>query len=351
MARKQAVKVRGVYEYPKDSGVYWIQYFDRGRRHRERIGARVLAIAVREKRRTEIREGRYFPNLRRRAVLFDDLLDDYRTWAKREGRAIIKGKGCYQRLLDTFGGKRADVVTLADVEHFKHALAERVSVATVNRNLTLLRAIFNRGIRHGRIEASPMRAMKLDKENNWRRRVLSAVEEPRLMRSLPKRLRPLAIVALHTGMRLGELLALTWKDIDLASGTITIHEAKSGEGRIAWMSPVAIATLKTRRRQQIRGGLAGGDLTVMRERYVFQEARGSARTSLWRDWHPALRKAKITDLHFHDLRHTYASRLVSDGVDLYTVKTLLGHKTMRMTERYAHVADDHLREAVARLAR
>ena len=214
----------------------------------------------------------------------------------------------------SFGGKRADAVTLADVERFKHALAERVSVATVIGICTFLRAVFNRGIRHGRIAASPMRAMKLDKENNWRRRVLSAAEEPRLMRSLPKRLRPLAMVALHTGMRLGELLALTWKDIDLRGGTITIREVSPG--RIAWMSPVAIATLKTLRPQQIRGGSAGGDLTIMRERYVFQEARGSARTSLWRDWHPALRKAKIADLHFHDLRHTYASRLVSDGVDL-----------------------------------
>src|SRR5579863_6660920 len=164
MAHKEAVKVRGVYEYPKGSGVYWIQYFDRGRRHRERIGSRALAIAVREKRRTESREGKYFPNLRRRAVLFDDLLNDYREWAEREGRAIIKGSRCYQRLLDDFGGKRADAVALADVERFKHTLAEKVSVATVNRNLTLLRAIFNRGIRHGRIAASPMRVMKLDKE-------------------------------------------------------------------------------------------------------------------------------------------------------------------------------------------
>lgn len=351
MTHDEEQKVRGVYEHPKGSDVYWIHYYDHGRRHRERIGSRKLAVAVLEKRRTEIREKKYFPNLHRRAALFDDLLNDYRTWAKREGRAIIKGTRCYERLLDSFGGKRADGITLAEVERFKHALAERVSVATVNRNLTLLRAIFNRGIRHGRIESSPMRAMKLDKENNWRRRVLSAVEEPRLMHALPKRLRPLAVAALHTGMRLGELLALTWKDIDLAAGTITIREAKSGEGRIAWMSPVAIATLKTLRRHQIRGGSAGGNLTTMRERYVFQEARGSARTSLWRDWHPALRKAKIADLHFHDLRHTYASRLVSDGVDLYTVKTLLGHKTMRMTERYAHVAADHLRQAVARLVR
>src|SRR5271163_4118748 len=158
MANKEPEKVRGVYEYPKGSGVYWIHYYDHGQRHRERVGRFSLAKAALEKRRTEIRERKYFPNLRRRVVLFDDLLDDYRKWAEREGRAIIKGEGCYERLLTPFGGKRADAVTLADVERFKHALAERVGVATVNRNLTLLRAVFNRGIRHGRLAASPMRA-------------------------------------------------------------------------------------------------------------------------------------------------------------------------------------------------
>lgn len=349
MARKETQKVRGVYEHPKGSDVWWIQYFDQGRRHRERIGRRALAIAVREKRRTEIREGRYFPTANGRAALFDDLLSDYREWAKREGRAIIKGEGCYARLLGTFGAKRADAITLADVERFKHMLAERVSVATVNRNLTLLRAIFNRGLRHDRIKGSPMRTMKLDKENNWRRRVLSAEEEPRLLRALPKRLRPLAVGALHTGMRLGELLALTWKDIDFANGTIIIREAKSGEGRIAWMSPIASATLKALRRERIGGGAAGADLSIVRDQHVFQDARGAARTNLWRYWCVALKKARIEDLRFHDLRHTFASRLVNQGVDLYRVKTLIGHKTLRMTERYAHVAAEHLREAVNRL--
>jgi integrase len=343
-------KVRGVYEHPKGTGVWWIHYYEHGRRHRERIGSYRLAVAVLEKRRTEIREGRYFDNRRNRTPLFDDLLDDYREWANLEGKAIINGQGCYERLLAYFGGKRADSIALADVERFKHELGERVSIATVNRNLTLLRAIFNRAIRHARVDASPMRTMKLDKENNWRRRVLSAEEEPRLIEALPERLWPLVLVAIHTGMRLGELLALTWRDVDLASGTITIREAKSGEGRIAWMSPVAAATLRTLRRKQIQDGAVVADVGQMRGGYVFQEARGSSRTCLWRYWQPALRKAGIENLHFHDLRHTFASRLVARGIDIYRVKTLMGHKTLRMTERYAHVADEHLREAVQRLA-
>jgi integrase len=350
MASRQGKKLRGVYEHPAGSGVWWIQYFEHGRRHREKIGPRALAIAVREKRRTEIREGRYFPNLRRRTVLLDDLVAEYRAWAKREGRAIIKGDQCYSRLLGEFGGKRADNISLADIEAFKHKLAERLSVATVNRNLALLRAIFNRALVHDRIERSPMKGVKFERENNMRRRFLLDDEEPRLMAALPVRLRPLAAVALHTGMRLGELLNLCWKDVDFAAATILVREAKAGEGRVAWMSPVASETLKALRQKQIRDGAAGGDITAMRERYLFQEARGAARTNLWRYWRAALLKAGINDLRFHDLRHTFGSRLVNQDVPLYTVKELLGHKTLKMTERYSHLEPGHLRDAVNRLA-
>ena len=109
-------------------------------------------------------------------------------------------------------------------------MRERVSVATTNRNLTLLRAIFNRALKHGRITESPMREMKLAKENNTRVRFIEEAEEARLIEALPERFRPLAIVALHTGARRGELLGLRWNDIDFATDTITIRKSKSGEG-------------------------------------------------------------------------------------------------------------------------
>jgi integrase len=187
-------------------------------------------------------------------------------------------------------------------------------------------------------------------EDGRRRRVLTPEEEPRLIEALQERLRPLLLVAIHTGMRLGELLALTWKDVDLGSGTIAIREAKSGEERIAWMSPIARATLQALRAKQIQESAASDSVALIRGSYIFGAALGSARTCLWRYWQPALRKAGIEDLRFHDLRHTFATRLVARGIDIYRVKTLIGHKTLRKTERYAHVADEHLREAVERLA-
>ena len=222
-----------------------------------------LVLNVLAKRRTEIREARYFEPSQKRAALFDDLLADYRKWAEREGKAIIKGVECWERLLRTFGGKRAPEIKLRDIEDFAHAMRERVSVATSNRNLTLLRAIFNRALKHGRITESPMREMKLAKENNTRVRFIEEAEEARLIEALPERFRPLVIVALHTGARRGELLALRWNDIDFATDTITIRKSKSGEGRRIPMNSIAAETLRSVRQRQIREGAPTLDLSAI----------------------------------------------------------------------------------------
>jgi integrase len=349
MAHKERSKVRGVYEQPPGSGVWWIQYFEHGRRHREKIGPRALAIAVREKRRTEIREGRYFPNLRRRAVLFEDLLAEYREAKRREGKEVQRGEYGYLRLLDAFGGRRADAVTARDVEAFRDQLQETLAPASVVRHLTLLRAIFNRAVRDGLISSLPTRNVRWPKENNKRVRCLSEDEEARLMNVLPERLGPLVTVALNTGMRRGELIALRWKDIDLVNCTVAIRRAKSGEGRRLPINEQAHEVLSKMRRERIREGGAGGDVVAFREAVVFGPSAAAMVMALKRHFGRALREAEIEDFHFHDLRHTAASRLAMAGVDLYTIGELLGHKTLTMTRRYAHLLPDHLKRAVAML--
>src|SRR5208282_948005 len=170
---EQVMTARGVYEHPKGSGFWWIHYYDHGRRHRERIGARALAIAVREKRRTEIREGRYFPAARRRAALFDDLLREYREAKEREGKEVQRGEYGYRRLLEEFGGRRADVIAARDVEALRDRLMETLAPASVVRHLSLLRAILNSAIRDGRLATLPTRGVKWPKENNRRVRCLA----------------------------------------------------------------------------------------------------------------------------------------------------------------------------------
>lgn len=342
MARKGS-KDRGLFER---NGVWWIRYMDgHGQERRERIGAKGLARRVYEKRKTEIREGTYFPPDRRRSVLFDEILEDYREQAQATGRAVLRGESGYHRLGHLFGGKRVDTITPKDVETFRDQLAEETSPATANRHLTLLRAIFRRAIRDEKMGSSPFRAVEFLKENNTRVRYLTPSEEQRLLKALPYLLWPLVVVAIHTGMRKGELLNLRWQDVDFYSKTITIRRAKAGEGRRLPMNDVVRETLMELRKQRIRQGKAKG--RELLSPYVFCATHGGHMFNLKREWYHALKQAKIHDLHFHDLRHTFASRLVMAGVDLYRVQTLLGHKTPMMTLRYAHLSPAHLREAVA----
>jgi integrase len=144
---------------------------------------------------------------------------------------------------------------------------------------------------------------------------------------------PLTLLALNTGMRKGELTALTWDDIDIPNKVLTVRAgyAKSGSARHIPLNAEAIAVLRTlRKAQQGQGRL-------------FDVG------SVSKAWHGVLDAAKIEDFRFHDLRHTFASNLVMAGVALNTVRELLGHGDIKMTLRYAHLAPSHKAEAVAAL--
>jgi len=167
---------------------------------------------------------------------------------------------------------------------------------------------------------------------NARERWLSVEEEKLLLvkATNPEWLRPLIIVALHTGMRRGEILNLTWKDIDFVRRVIRVMQSKNGEKRTIPMSQTVLMTLK------------GFGKVIDISGRVFPIAVRSLREA----YDKTLEKAGIKDFHFHDLRHTFATRLVQNGVDLYKVKELLGHKTIVMTMRYSHHYPESLRSSI-----
>ena len=113
----------------------------------------------------------------------------------------------------------------------------------------------------------------------------------------------------------------------LSLGVLTVREAKSGEGRRMPLNNVVRKTLLRLHQERGQALTGNGSSSGERNGHVFSAPEGGYLYNLNRDWYPALRHADLSDLHFHDLRHTFASRLVMRGVDLYTVQTLLGHKT------------------------
>jgi integrase len=211
--------------------------------------------------------------------------------------------------------------------------------STANRYLALLKKIFSIAVEEGYLDKSPAsRIKKFPGADRPKERILSNDEEARLMAVSSPGLRSVLVVALNTGMRYGEILNLTWGQIDFNSMQLTVEKTKSGKPRAIPFNAALQAELTALKR---RNG---------RSPYVFPNPKtGEPVTTIKTAFHTACRRAGISGLRFHDLRHTFASRLVENGADIEIVRFLLGHSSLEMTQRYVHSTDERRRLAVEKL--
>jgi len=256
----------------------------------------------------------------------------------------IRAKGCQLIIKDDIENARLELAR-GRFLGFRHKVdkekAEKHrSTATVNRYLATFKSAFLLAIENEKVTKNPFRKVKLQKENNTRTstrvRFLTEDEEARLFKVIPSQWHAPVLVALHTGMRFGEQMRLRWEDIDFKQELLTVMESKSGSARHVPLNQIAVSTLRAIPRR-------------LNCPWVFYNDEASMRQQLPRQWEGWLAEAKIENFHWHDLRHTFASRLVMAGVDLYAVKELLGHHSIEMTQRYAHLAPSHLKQAVEAL--
>jgi integrase len=248
--------------------------------------------------------------------------------------------------------------------------------ATCNRNLSRLRSLLNKAVEWDVLGANPMKGLKQLRVDNKRLRFLSPAEEGRLLDALLTRetkhrearerfnqwrlerhklpfpahtaefvdhIRPLTLLALNTGLRRGELLKLRWRDLDEARNllTVAVSSAKSGHARHIPLNTVAAGVLRSWKKQV---------KPRTDDAFVFANDDGARIASLKRSWATLCKIADIPNFKFHDTRHHFASRLVQASVPLNTVRELLGHASLTMTLRYAHLAPGDLAAAVAKLA-
>jgi integrase len=274
--------------------------------------------------------------------LADFIKQEYLPWAK-----IHHKPSNYQSdrwrcdvLIAGLGKLRLDELTPFRIEQFKRERMQGTTKrgttrapASVNHEMAVLSKILSLACDHGQLETNPCRKVKKLRLNNRRHRYLTEAEEPRLLDACfgkRQHLRPLIRLALQTGMRRGELLKLTWRDIDLGRAVIHIRDPKNGRDRAIPMNDEARAVL-----DQLCPGRADDRL------FPFDEIK--------RAWNTSCRIAGIEDLHFHDLRHTFATRLADAGADAFTIAALLGHTTIQMAARYTHATDQGKRSAVKNL--
>ncbi len=304
-------------------------------------------------------------------TLGEFIADVYTPWIL--ARRPKWGNGYLSHLKTRFGhwyGKSLTAITVEDVERWQtKRINEGPKSATVRRELDLLSSVLTRAVKLDKLEVNPVcRLERARIDRNPKVRFLDPAEEKRLREALSARdaairesresanrwrkarkqdplpllphygdhLTPAVLLSMNTGMRRGELLALRWSNIDMKGKQITIEgsTAKSQQTRHIPLNSEALDVLKRWREQ------APENERVMPVERSFRKA-----------WIALLGRARITKFRWHDLRHHFASRLVQAGVPLNTVRELLGHSSMAMTLRYAHLAPDQKAEAVAKLVR
>jgi integrase len=319
-------------------------YYDfryRGERYAGCIGkvSKTVAKEVMARKKAEAVEGRYELPSKKPSPRLDAFVTEYFEYyrANRRPHSVRRHHISWRAIQPVFGNKRLDEISAFDLERYRRDRKKiGKSDVTINRELAFLRNLYTMAITWGKTADNPVKKVKFAREQNERIRFLSPDEEIRLLSEYAAQLKPLVITALHTGFRASELLSLTWSDIDFRRRIITVRAAyaKSGESRSVPMNKVLTETLKA-----IRINNSSTDV-------VFQSRHGTPYRSFRTSFERAVRRAGIKDFTFHDLRHTFASRLVMRGADLPTVKELMGHKKIEMTLRYTHLSSDHKRRAV-----
>jgi integrase len=315
---------------------YYIDFWFKGQRVRESIGpTKKDAEKVIRKKTTEIIENKYL-DIRKDPdpVKFHDFAKEYMAWARVNKKASSYTRDlCIMRLLDgEFEGKTIQEITTWDIEKFKSKRKATLNPASVNREIALIKHLFTKAIEWNKMKENPAKKVKLLKGVVSRVRYLMPAEIHTLLSHCEGFLKPLVTVAVHTGMRRGELLGLKWVQVDFEHGLIAIVDTKNHERRDIPMDDTVKATLKEMPRT--------GDFVFMDRGKPLYPMK--VQLAL-RD---ALKVSKITDFRFHDLRHTFASNLVMAGVKIEKVQKLMGHKMLTMTQRYSHLAPGYLLESV-----
>lgn len=215
--------------------------------------------------------------------------------------------------------------------------SKKLTKRTVDISLARLKRMFALCVDWGISTQNPAAKVKLFREDQNRTRYLSEEEEGHLLEVCDPYLRSIVLFAIHTGMRRGEILGLRWKEVDLRNAVATIPAAKAKGKRDRFVPLNTVA----------KGILEGMATPSNRTGLVFSSSSGKPNDNFERLWRAALEGSGLEDFRFHDLRHTFASRLVMAGVDLPVLRELLGHRDFEMTLRYAHLAPSHLKSAVA----
>ncbi len=344
MARKDA-KDRGLFQRPPNSGIWWVGVTHEGKTHKYKIGSKAAAKTFYQKCKTEQSEQRFQPERyhkrKAQAVRLSVAIEQVKK-AATTTKGAANRKTYAEFWKTTLGDLPVSQITAQKIEAGRATLIEQGKTpATANRYAAFLRRLCSLAVRDGILDASPFRQIRALKEPSGRTRYLTDEEAKKLLEKLPQPSDKAAvIVALNTGLRRAECLRLRWDNIDPDHQVVTVYKTKSGKPRSIPLNDAAMNAIR---------GLNSWMTSV----WLFPSDNPATPIDPDNFYHrvflPACKEAKLDDVGFHTLRHSFASHLSMAGTDLYTIQRLLGHSTIRMTERYAHLSPTYLKNTVANL--
>lgn len=307
-----------------------------GKRYRAVGGAtRTQALRMQEKVRFQVISGEY----EQKKSIANPMIEEFSEIYLRRRKHLKSYKRIdlsARTLIGFFKGRRLGDITAGKIEDYiAKRLDDGVANATINRELTCLKHMYNMAIKWHDARDNPVTDVTFLKEPPGRTRYLLEDDAKHLIDHASAFLKPVIITALNTGMRLGEIMHLTWNQVHIErvlDPYLELTETKNNKARHIPLNDDMIKLLE---------GVQKRD-----DDFVFHGSLGQPLKCIKVAWQNALRKSGITDFRFHDLRHTFASHFIMKGGDLLTLKEILGHSSMKMVERYAHLASAHKRRQI-----
>jgi integrase len=326
----------GVFQRTDRSG-WWVSYVDgKGERKKEKVTAatRTQAMTALSQIKTRIERDSILGVKSASEITTADLLKRFKTYQKGQLRptTFVRLDGILETLKAALPTLAKEITRRAVADYILKR-SETVAAGTVTKEVSTLKHALRLAVEWELLTMNPAQGAKLPQQSEGRTRYLSPTEFKAALVAAPDWMRGPMALAAFTGMRRGEILGLCWKDVDLAHQRVYLTETKNGTLRVVALNALAAQVVKS---------LPVGEPGTL----IFPDV-DAARLSVYT--RRVFASVGIQDASFHSLRHTAASWLVMEGVDLYAVGRILGHKTPRMTQRYAHLSPGYMVAAVNKL--
>ncbi len=316
------------------------------------------AKEIEAKLKSELVSGEYYDRRlkARQTIQFKEFIKEkYLPYAENNKVSWKKEEMLFRLWIEPImGNKKMGRITQTDIEKLKKTMKDtNKAPKTINYAIDVIRMAFNMAIKWGYADKNPAVGVKRPEKDNRRVRFLTREEFEKLLDELKKhstQVYEMAYLSLYTGMRFGEIASLTWQDIDFQNDIINIKDPKNNTGRVAYITENLKELLLEKHKREKPENL---------NELLFKDNSGNKLIRISKTYDRSVNKLGFNDgitdprdkVVFHTLRHTFASWLAINGTPIYTIKELMGHKSLAMTERYSHLIPDIKREAVEGLSK